>query len=728
MANEINDINDNTGKIEYKKIFEHLIKNKKFKESVLLKKGNMITIKGFEEMVGEVVGEILEEAKKGKVSPFKYLGYDYTTRMNTVSTLDLEGGSKELLTLKKDLKEKIENMVEGELKLKGLDENQGVTRDITFDYSFNEKEIKCKNVTLNKGDITKVPRLRLDTVEICINKQDLKEKLKLGVRNYCEETIEDEEDLEIELEKIDNECKEIKAIFNVLNDEALGRIRRTISGTYLSYLIKNLAKDDKNKQLLEAYEKRFIRLEEYLKEIIENRSGKHLMSLDGKEINIAEILMKGDAFNSLPLIGDLNISLGESSNEEEKIFKFSIKLKLNGRVQREGTVNTVVEYYKQKVEKKDFHKKYLDEGRIRIIFLYFFLFYRLDEEEYDPVSIWENEMLKCLKKEGIDKLSKIFIVAVRDDGVIAKRIEAMKSSLKKVLIYESSSMQPLKENRTLALSKGILGDVDGGDSLFKEHDYNKQMLKYVSVLINGFSDKYLLSVPIDIKIKSTDIYEDSKASVERSKIKYELAGLESLKVLFVPLSESNKKEEEATMKALEKIEKNNVVLELQYKNEKFREQDRENPEYVLTSMIYLLLSYLIIDLILQKSKKEKKNIYVAMLRFHNLKDEKAIDGEFIRDISKILEHLFNNRYRAGSQGIKKENNSKSYVVNNAMCSLYSKIPKIIEFSRNFELKKMAIVIVTSASCNREKVTGDERHDRVIVGEIVKCVADDSGRV
>ncbi len=516
-------------------------------------------------------------------------------------------------------------------------------------------------------------------------------------------------------------------MINLINDQALARIKRTISYLYMDYLLSNCKNSSHSKieyRIAKQYVDRFRALDEYLKELADLPESKSMVQCNS-EINLCELLYRGDAFNELPIIGIVDGTLLEDRDEEVKHFDLTLHMKLNGKVTRSTTNSTVSKYHLHKlIQTSDELGRNKEWKQLKIYFLYSFLMVGLDDENYDPRQKWEQNK-KRIESEGLETVIEEFYNEHKgDDSSINVAVKALERIFSALIAYKVPTLRSKTKVYTtnLLLDKGgLLEDVEGTEIL-KTYKHFNEHLKHVSVVedMTPCADT-LLNLPIDITIESISLYE--KGQKEHCDMTYDIDNMHILPVVFYPNDPNGMPSE--LEKALKNIN-STYHIRIPYRLIK---KYCSGPDAILYVITYITCVYILLDKVLRKVVpiEKRKEYYIPILRAHSKKlKEREELGEFVRDVGKTLEHLLSVEYCSNSQGFEfdKDGNPK-YVYNNAVTSLYSRLPRRFYPNCPYNLNKVAVLIVTSRKADAAWQVDDERS--LILGEVVLFTAmqDDS---
>lgn len=565
-------------------------------------------------------------------------------------------------------------------------------------------------------------RLRVDEVEIKIDLKEIDSQLKTSIINLLKQECDDEDVLEEKIEKVEQGKYQVNEVINLLNDESLARIKRTASYLYLEYLLSS-ARDKKCTKycLAHNYIKRFKILEQYLKELVMSPDEEGKVQVGMKSYDLCDLLSEGNAFDALPFIGKVDGVLLEDRDTEKKTFKIALRMKLNGAVQKEGSLSSLAYHIHafQGEEKSD-------KNRLRTFFLYTFMLVNLNNERFDPIANWKK-IKKMIGESSFEEVAEKFVNKHKDsNSEIHKVAEEMKQLFTDLIKYKVSGLQCVNRvySRNLILYRGMMETDLENSRLFKKVEYKKQYLKYVSVVEDeGPSEATLLNMPITITIQSRSLYE--KGDTEKTELAYQLEGINVLPIVLYPDIPKNimKQKLGRLWQEVEQVYHIRIPYAL-------TEKDVTGEDGLLYSVTYITLIYLLIHKILQGiNSTENKKIYIPITRVHSERQQNdaAKVGEYIRDISKTLEHLLAVDYRAMSQGfVYDKAKYKDYAYLNATASMYNRVSKTFKQAKGFKLDKAAIIVVTSRKC--DNIAGESQEIALLMGEVILFDKDKEGNM
>lgn len=616
------------------------------------------------------------------------------------------------------LNDRIVNIAE----LQSLKKTRKAEINFGMNYSFDEQVLSRKMMSFNsttKGE----ERIRIDEVEIKIDIKEISSQLKVNLCNLIKQECDDEELIDEKIEGIEKGRYQVNELISLLNDESLARIKRTISYLYLQYLLDNaIDKQNQGKKykLACSYVQRFEKLEEYLKELVELPDEEAKVQVGTFSINLCDLLYEGNAFDSLPFIGIVKGTLLEDRNIEEKVFKLALRMKLNGSVQKEDGMSSLEYHLKQIADPNEISKK-----RVKAFFLYTFMLVDLDNEKFNPIENWKK-IKELIDKDGFDEVTKKFVIKHNNaNSKIYTSVEEMKELFTALIKYKTSSLHHRDSvyTRNLILYRGILDADIEGVNLLKPCKQLKEYLKYVSIVESQGPSAYtLLNIPIHITIQSKSLYE--KGGNENTNLTYRLEDLRVLPIVMYPGNPAVK-QDSRFIKVWEQM-KSVYHIRMPYT---LSSKNIQGQEGLLYTVIYLTTSYLLLDNIFKEIDGiDSKQLYIPIVRLHTVQQQKkaANLGEYIRDISKTLEHLLGITYRSTSQGfeIDKEINLAQWAYKNGVSSMFCRVPKQFSKKESYKIDKAAIIVVTSRKTDNTQLS--EEQIMLLMGEVILFDKDKKG--
>lgn len=643
----------------------------------------------------------------------------------------------------------------------GLQEFQGEynrdkdTKEILLDFTYPFKEAKDlqkQRLTVKKDERNKNKQLlKAHKVKIHIDKpRDFNATLLTGINNYLDITFadantEDREDLGYIIENLEkNTNSDIYSLQNLVNQETLGKLKKLAKIRYLEYLLEQI--DDKNqgKIYLEDLIRRLKLLEDYINDS-NKADGEYQVNYGGISVNYQTIFSRSEAYDILPIIPIIEGYLGEAENPnlEDIEFTFGLKLKLNGKVQNDGEKTlkgkvqndrgkTAFDYHLNLLDPdSDPHKKELANELtkftfvnkiLKIGFLYYFIFASrpnlASDLEYNPIETLEKNVLPILRGNDDEAKRKLFRSWIKgfDTLKVAEKIKTLKKSLTELIKYKTPfpvRNYPVHISVKNSILETDIDTINERQTIFKEalRSNFKDCLKYINLGDATTQDNLLITLPGNISISEIHFLETEEK--ETFDMKYDLTpGVGVLPVIFLAMKEGGN----FYQKHLQHC--NLLVFPHRSENDKLE----EHQEFIY-KITYSLLTYLCLHVILERQILKDGKPFIPLFRIHlKEKTDNAPIEKFIVSLTKVLSHLFNERYRSNEQGIviTKTSNLK-FTIPNSLSSLYSVFPKNFTFAPTDkftfqELKKLAIIVVSSRESDSRWNIKDKKSN--LMGEII----------
>ncbi|WP_305767086.1 hypothetical protein [Candidatus Epulonipiscium viviparus] len=593
--------------------------------------------------------------------------------------------------------------------LKALKDFSNQQFNFGLKYSFADRTLNKKVISFDQNSALS-ERLRVDSVEIQINIDEVEKHFKENLTTLLNREIDDADLLIDQINKVNQNKGGVSDIIEILNDKSLARINRTISFLYLDYLLLNYkgSKTDSKYIWTQAYMSRFKLLEEYLHNLSFETDDKKKVYINMQEYDLCDLLCQGNAFDSVPFIGKVEGILSEDRSKRRKVFKMALKMKMNGVVQTDGRGFSSLEYHLN-IMKDNLQSGHVDKA-LKKLFLFSFLMVNLENPTYDPVQKWlilKQQLENGQINDMIDRLNSYF----HDNTKGQKYIKAIEEILTNLLKYRAASL-PLPHkvyHRNLILYKGILGDIEGTNFL-RPVSFRTEYLQNVSILPpSDLNEATLLNMPLTIIIQSQSLYETDQE--ETTRLQYINENMNVLPIIFYPnFSDYSQRKD---LSRLESSLQNIYNIKIPYTiNSAFVKNRIYNITYI--TLVYLwLLKYLSII-------KQPRNLYIPLMRIHYDKQDEE-SGKCIRNVVKVFEHMLNNKYRAMSQGFKYDVSKNNFMYNNAVSSMYVGLPKKFIMQGLPVLDKIAILIITSRKTDYSFKNDEDSKSTsfsLILGEVI----------
>ncbi|MEA5534418.1 hypothetical protein [Crocosphaera sp. XPORK-15E] len=627
---------------------------------------------------------------------------------------------------------------------KGAIENNKLGFNYPFDKENNDLQKQRLTVPKDHPDIK--PLLRFHKLTINVKKPtSFLAELKNSLANFIDgeeddknRFSEDEQEnlkeiLESLFENQDQQDNGIGLIKKLMVEEALGKLQKAAKIQYLYFLYEQVKTKD-NAIYLKDLIRRLEMIETYIND--KNKPDEYYkVYYQGVDVNYREFFNTSYAFEYLPIIPKIEGYLGEinDKNKEQQEFVFGLKLKLNGKVQTEGGIDSFNYHLScldlDSKENKDklgneIEKSKLITKALKIVFLYYFVFAsrsnpladdyeRSSELNYDPQKGFEQFILPILKGSDDQKKKNLFnqIKKGFEQYNIPVKINRLKSLLTD-LIKNPNSLKTGKYDLKISVSKGILekdaDTIDSNNTLFKPGLNTKAALKYISIDKASVNSESLCRLTVEMKINDIRYFPTQEKQTFR--MEYDLRDIKTIPIVLFP------KENRCQTIYNDNFKENNLIV-CYYNYERLKKEifnNADNPKAFWYQLTFSLLKYISLKVFLDEAKNP---LFIPLLRLHLTDGEDASPEEkFMRSCSYVLSHIFNEKHRFSSQGFCIKN-INTFKIRNSLSSLYSILPKIFSFD-NYrpKLDKLAIIVVSSRECDRH-----HQHDYKItnmMGEVI----------
>ena len=284
------------------------------------------------------------------------------------------------------------------------------------------------------------------------------------------------------------------------------------------------------------------------------------------------------------------------------------------------------------------------------------------------------------------------------------------------------------EPRHISVKRGILEDIDNAlttGRFFTDvlQQNPKQSLQYIAVEQSSINETAICQLPVKITIEDVRYFPTDE--FQNFSIEYNIKGIDTLPVLWVPESLMNVYNSS--------FSKQYKLLLFRYNNKRLDSKDGLKPDAAFVYKFCVsLLSYICLQILLHN---QKKNLFIPMVRLHEGDQNNPSPSEkFMANVSKTLSHLFSEKYRSTSQGFRVKQKPNGYSIRNGLSSLYSILPKKFKF-RNVplspELDNLAIIVVSSCESDARKGNSDRfQRKTCLLGEVagIKRLSEDTIQV
>lgn len=632
----------------------------------------------------------------------------------------------------------------------------GEANQLGLSYPFNKvsSELQTQELILDSDENYSDSLLKFAKLTITVeNTKNFLSQLKKGIENHIADYSEtdDNEQIEDAYYFLQNEISQESSGFNLLqklvDQETLGKLKREAIIIYLEYLAQNVNNEGRNTKEF-IYLQDLIRRLRLIEEYLDEQTDDFEVYYAGATVNYKDVFARGEAFDALPIIPIIEGNLGESRDKEIGKVQFTLgfKLKLNGKVQTDrgqtsfeynlDIINPDSSEHKEKLADPDIQNRESFARKVLIrVFLYYFIFaYNPtsgDELNYDPRSSFEEKVLMILKSnQPDDEKRKIFrgIVNGFNKYSTQEKVNLLRKFLIQKFINKKGRLPICNESRVISISREILNkdsdSISTGDFFQEDLRQGKKILKYISIDNTSVNSYSLSQLPVNFKIEDIRYFEGDNTQ-RKFKFKYDITGIKALPVFWIP----------NTNPCLDKyktyFEQKYKHILISYNNQRLN-QGKQNQENLNSTQIFvyrftwILLSYLCLYIILEEFREETKDLlFIPMLRLHQGTSENPFHSEkFLANTSKLLCHIFKEKYRCNSQGfhVKMNIQPSNYKIKNGLNSLYSVLPKKFKLTDNpdfFKLEKLAIIIISSreSDANRDNTNSQDRIV-TLIGEVV----------
>ncbi|MGK7954058.1 MAG: hypothetical protein AB4063_02130, partial [Crocosphaera sp.] len=762
MANELRE-GDNLEPVNYQSLLEQILKK--------LPEKNLFKISTDSQILEINIDDIATSVAKAKIeNPISDTRFVRSATINFANEKKFGekiGEIKDCLqeNLNSALQEKnLVNFIEG--LTTNLESFQGEANKLGLSYPFNKpyRGLQTQELILDSEKNGTDSLLKFAKLIITVkNTQQFSSQLRQGIENhiddFCEET--DKQDAYDILER-DIDIKKESSDFNLLQKladrETLGKLKREAIIIYLEHIEQNIdTKNRKNKGFI--YLQDLIRRLRLMEEYLDEQTDDFEVYYAGVTVNYKDVFARGEAFDALPIIPTIEGNLGESIDKETGKVQFTLglKLKLNGKVQTDrgqtsfqynlDIINPEDSEHKAKLADPDNQSRESFARKVLIrVFLYYFIFTchppseRKNELDYDPRLKFEEVLIK-LKGNNDDEKKVIFRGMIRglNERGVQEKVETLRIFLTDFINRKGRLSVVCNEDRFISISKEILNkDSDSlsrGDFFQEDLRQGKKVLKYISIDKTPVNANALCQLPVNIKIEDIRYFE-GESTPEKFQLKYDIEGIKALPVFWIPNTNP-------CLRYYQEYFKKKYKQILLYYDNKRLNQDTRNQENFNSEQkfayrfTWILLSYLCLYLILEEcTEQTKKLLFLPMVRLHQGTSEKPFHSEkFLANLSKLLCHIFSQKYRCNSQGFRVNKPPNSFKIENALNSLYSVLPKkfsLTDNSQSPKLEKLAIIIVYSRESDEKKNNkiSQDRQDRIVtlIGEVISVERLEDGSV
>ncbi|MBE3568313.1 MAG: hypothetical protein IMW90_21555, partial [Thermogemmatispora sp.] len=431
-------------------------------------------------------------------------------------------------------------------------------------------------------------KLTIDVQGISALKDNIQEGIKTHLETYRDSGQAEEEELKEALAFLKQEegpvAERIGLLCETITDEALARIQRTARLHYLAYIRESLISDPKAGEperraarLLQTLIGRLRALEAYIQRHPDSHYIVSYGTSSQQRLNLRDLFSRADAFDPLPIFGEVAGQLGEIINEQQGLKRFihGLRLKLNGNVHVHGGEGE---------PSFDFHLALLQPGSpafkrrrqeaesngtleafytriIRVAVLYFFAFKRWEDPTYQPEHDFEQELLPILragsqeeKEATLQRLAAELEPPEAQDQGFNKSTSALLQELRTTLV--ASLKKSANQSRTyradlvVSLSASVLAR--DPERIFVHHQFfneeisslererRRELLKYISIEEASISSHVLCKLDVSLQIEplyflKREHTEGEAETISSYHMSYDYHQLQALPIIFLPI-------------------------------------------------------------------------------------------------------------------------------------------------------------------------------------------------
>lgn len=609
---------------------------------------------------------------------------------------------------------------------------------VSLDYPFQQQEsgLQKTKLTLTPNHQSQI-RLQFHKLKISIEKtHQFRSLLENSLRNYIELQFSEDEQAELKeiLDDLVNyEQSDFHRLERLIDQEALGKIQREAKVIYLEFIKEQI---DHHPHLiyLEDLIRRLRLLEDYINDE-EKEDGHYQVNYHGITINYRDLFSRADAFDMLPIIPLVEGCLGETEDHknDKKQFIFGLKLKLNGLVQGGKDafhyylelLDPESESHKQGLE-DSYSQKFFVEKILKLALLYYFVFAVNDlsqadpkaELSYNPITNFEAKVLPILQAE--DESQKQNILRGIKAGLEKYQAHDKVKKLKALLVSFIQNKRHLPARnypRHLNIKQGILEKdyqtISNHNSFFHTlQDNPKLALQYISITDPNAGNTSLASLTVNINISEVTYFTAGES--DTFTMGYHVGKIPTIPILLTPEDTLSREVYK------QKLNQGNLLI-FSYDVKQLQNailETKSSAERYFYKVSFSLLVYVTLKLLFDSSGKR---FFIPIMRLH-LGDENNPHPEekFLKSVFSTVSHLLKEEHQSNTQGFRLKD-IQTIKMRNALTSLYSVLPKTFEFNRpsaNYELDKLAIIIVSSRESDRVKDSSIKSKISNLIGEAI----------
>ena len=555
--------------------------------------------------------------------------------------------------------------------------------------------------------------LSLHRLAIEIDASKFEEDLGRGLANHVEQRFaEDEAYEEIEgllehsLDSPEGRRESgLERTRGLLTEWALGVVKREASAFYLDFLLGGITKAGPGRDELARLRDRMHALRGFVEDPA-RADAEYTVAYGDATSNVRESFSQPEAFSALPVVPQVEGSLGERRDDESKRLRYTygLKFKLNGAVASTGH-DSSLDYHADLIDPGTaLHESRLNSFRggakiAEVALLYAFFFDPEVEDARSATSPLAERLIGALKGSDTERKREALgdLATFLRSGRVRRSLEALTELLRESLSRDAVFADQERAAR-IGLSRRALAidaaTVLESDSFFAEgYQANpRTLLKHVSVADADAGD-WLFSMPLQMNI-SNPRFAETADGAESYRMSYETEGLRAMPV-FLGLLSAGQDLSSRERQVLEAYKRHinrsghSYVLFPYGPVAARRLREAHSSQAFVYSLVFGLLAHLTLELLLSHARQD---VYVPILRFQaGGKDDSLPEEDYFRSLSKTIAHLIS-RHRglrsrirciSRSQGLVVTPKINQYAVKNASSSMYAGVPmRFAQLPRN----------------------------------------------
>lgn len=643
------------------------------------------------------------------------------------------------------------------------DQVSGLSYPITKEHTLEKRSLHASKEKTGNEVWLKAHKLTLSVTNIDTFNDQIVQSINAYIEEYdgC-----DDDDIADVKESLASAQTQEKSNLNQLKDivlkESVARIHREAKVRYLHYMAQGMVEWRKNKQpqsrdtqnlnktipLLGNLIRRLQGLDAYVRQA-DKAYGEYTVYFNRNEFNYRDLFARADAFDTLPIIPDIDGFLGENTDvhRQTKTFTSGVKIKFNGQVHVHGgngksvfTFNTTLldptekDYQVRKSaarNERSFHEKML-----KVALLYCFVFVEMENKDFRPGAYFEKEILPVLRMNDDAQVIAVLkkLKQTITNETVSKNLDIMRDTI--VDFLRNAPTGPIKQEYPMALTldKSILtkdvNQIIQGNFFQDTFDSSngRNALKYLAVTNDTPNPNTLSKLALKM-IFEPIYYSSAQQQATQFSMHTATENIHVLPTFLAPV-------DEGAPNGYKNAYANTKRIAFHYRHH--NAPGDSTPAFVYR-FTYTLLAYAMIKLLADSlPSQQRKSLFAPIICIHahteqapDEQGDKYNDETFMHSLSKQLAHMLGEDYLSGSQGfnidtIKNDKNK----LRNALYSLYSALPHSFKLQASASddtpaastpqahlLNKLAIIVVSSRKSDANKKAPDS-YLATIIGKVI----------